>query len=517
MLYHNKHSFFILSKFIVLVYFVCSLSILNAADAKYDKNAVVKITNEGKISNMQEPFKIPENTSCVGSGLFIKIKWQIYILTNYHVIEGAKKLSINVPSLGKTKYYIDMENIGCYPERDVALIRLKEKELEKLKTKLGEIPCLELGDSDALKDPQTLTIAGWPLNSDTIQLSEGIFAGRDSDNLYQQTLHTTAAINPGNSGGPALDTEGKVVGICVSKIMFAEGMGYLIPINEVISILPALSECQKIRFPFWGAVIPDKITEETMHYLSNDDNFNKGIYVQNVLPGSLYEKYGIRSKDIIYEINGMEVDIHGYMQLPEENEKIHFFTYLNKIPFWKALKVTILRNKQEITLEVIKEPGNNFDDLKKLLPEFEDAQYEIIDGMVIMPLLANHLAIHEILSELGINIAEFLLKNFQPNMLIITSVLPDSECYETSFAKRSRILSKVNGKQVKTLEDLRATIKSSIANRDKYIIFENYLGEIIAIPTEKIVESYNELPESNIHFKSPIFEECASHEILVAA
>ncbi len=465
------------------------------------KEAIVKIYSNINIYNWLEPYRNPENEKIAGSGFFISEDG--YILTCYHVVEGASKIYINIPSQGKKQF--NCEIVGAYPERDIALIKLKEKDLKKVEEKLGKITYLNLGNSDQLTDSQKLMVLGYPLASDSIQLSEGIFSGKDSDLFGFEVLHTTAPINHGNSGGPTVNDKGDVIGICVSKIEFAEGMGYLIPINDIQDVLDNLFDEQIIRHSFWGIVTTDRITEDTIKYLSKE-KLDHGIYIQQSIKDSLGYKYGVRAGDIIYQLNNMPIDIHGEIQITK-NEKMGFRTCLNKIKFNDSVKMKILRNEKEIELNIIKEPGNNFNGLKKILPELGDKiDYEIIDGITIMQLEGNHLDLKNLFAVLSLSPNEFLYKNFRP-LLIMTHVLPDSEAFEMSFSEQSRILEKINNIKVETLDDLREIVKQSIENKDEYLIFENHIGAQIAIPTEKIIESYEELSGLGINFSSPIFEE----------
>lgn len=471
--------------------------------SKY-KEAVVKIYSNINIYNWFEPYKIPETAKVAGSGFFINKNG--YILTNYHVVEGAKKVYINISSQGKKQF--NCEVVAVYPERDIALIKLKEKDKEKVNEKIGEIPYLDLGNSDLIKDSQDLMVLGYPLVSDSIQFSEGIFSGKEKDMFGFEILHTTAPINHGNSGGPTVNSNGEVLGICVSKIEFAEGMGYIIPINEVINVLESLFDGQTIRMSPWGILSTEEITENTIKYLSNH-KLDYGIYVQNIIPESLSDKYGIEKGDIIYRIDNMQIDIHGAIQI-HKNEKMHVLTYLQKIKFGDSFNVSILRNGEEITIRIIKEPGNDFNVLKKLLPELGDKiDYEIIDGIVIMPLCGNHLNERNLFNVLGVSPNEFLFKDFR-HMLIMTHILSDSDASEMTFSEQSRVLRKVNNIKVETLDELRKIVRQSLDDNDEYLILENHIGGIIAIPTEKVIESYEELPDLNINFQSPIFEEVAS-------
>jgi len=158
-----------------------------------------------------------------GSGSGSVLDQQGNILTNYHVIEGAQKLSV---SMGGKKDYPAVV-VGGDPDTDLAVIRLTEKPA-------GSLTVVPLGDSDKLVVGQKVLAIGNPFGLDRT-LTTGVISGLQrplrarNNRLIEGAIQTDASINPGNSGGPLLDSHGRMIGInsqILSPSGSSAGVGY---------------------------------------------------------------------------------------------------------------------------------------------------------------------------------------------------------------------------------------------------------------------------------------------------
>ena len=170
------------------------------------------------------------------------------IVTNFHVVYGANKITITLQS---GKNYI-AEVIGTSPEKDLALLRIDARD-----ENLRAIP---LGDSSSLSVGRKVLAIGNPFALDTT-LTVGVVSalGREIKSISNRTIknviQTDAAINPGNSGGPLLDSMGHLVGVntaIYSPSGASAGIGFAIPINTVKAIIPQLLEFGKLLRPVLG-------------------------------------------------------------------------------------------------------------------------------------------------------------------------------------------------------------------------------------------------------------------------
>ena len=157
-----------------------------------------------------------------------------YVVTNYHVIEGATAITVTMD--GGTEY--DAKLVGSDATNDVAL----------LKVEATGLPAVKLGSSDDLAIGDMVCAIGNPLGSLTATLTVGYVSGKDrqvtTDNATINMIQTDAAINSGNSGGPLFNMYGEVVGITSAKYSgttssgaVIEGIGFAIPVDDVMGII----------------------------------------------------------------------------------------------------------------------------------------------------------------------------------------------------------------------------------------------------------------------------------------
>src|SRR5437763_14882890 len=193
-----------------------------------------------------------------GSGSGSILDQQGNILTNYHVIEGAQKLSV---SMGGQKDY-PATIVGGDPDTDLAVIRLLEKPA-------GGLTVVPMGDSDKLVVGQKVLAIGNPFGLDRT-LTTGVISGLQrpiqarNGRLIEGAIQTDASINPGNSGGPLLDSQGRMIGIN-SQILSPDGggsvgVGFAIPVNIAKRVVPQLIRDGRVVRPKLG-IYPRDVSE----------------------------------------------------------------------------------------------------------------------------------------------------------------------------------------------------------------------------------------------------------------
>ncbi|MEW9096719.1 MAG: trypsin-like peptidase domain-containing protein [Clostridiaceae bacterium] len=238
----------------------------------------------------------------VGSGIIFDPNG--YIVTNYHVIEGAKEVTVK---LSNGKVY-PAKLVGYDKRTDLAVIKIDAKNL----------PTAKFGDSSKVKVGDVAIAIGNPLGEEFAgSVTAGIISALNRtmkhDGAIYKVLQTDAAINPGNSGGPLVNENGEVIGINSLKIgaeANAEGMGFAIAINEAKVIIDALMSDGKVKRPSLGVV---------GQTVSSRDGKIKGFYVNEVVPGSGAAAAGIKPTDIITELDNVKVN--GFDDLAEILDK----------------------------------------------------------------------------------------------------------------------------------------------------------------------------------------------------
>jgi S1-C subfamily serine protease len=267
------------------------------------------VVNINSTSYSRDFFGFVEPLEGSGSGSVIDQNGNI--LTNYHVVEGAQKLTV---SFGGQKAYA-AKLIGGDPDTDLAVIRLIEKPREPLTV-------VSLGDSDKLIVGQKVLAIGNPFGLDRT-LTAGIISGLQrpirarNNRLIEGAIQTDASINPGNSGGPLLDSHGRVIGInsqILSPSGASAGVGFAIPVNIAKRIVPQLISVGSVRRPKLG------VDSRDVAALKNQGDFpvSEGVLIVNVLPGGAAANAGLRGLtqtengdfalgDIIVGIDGEKV------------------------------------------------------------------------------------------------------------------------------------------------------------------------------------------------------------------
>ena len=206
--------------------------------------AVVSVTSSALRRTMFSPnvLEVPQGA---GSG-FIWSKDGL-IVTNFHVISGADKLTVTIADED-----FSAEVVGVAPERDLAVLRLSERP--------DDLTVLPLGDSAELSVGRKVLAIGNPFGLDT-SLTIGIVSALDreirspSNRTISGVIQTDAAINPGNSGGPLLNSLGQLVGVntaIYSPSGGSAGIGFAIPVNLVKEVVPQLIAYGKILRPVLG-------------------------------------------------------------------------------------------------------------------------------------------------------------------------------------------------------------------------------------------------------------------------
>ena len=216
-----------------------------------------------------------------------------YIVTNYHVVDGAKKIEVTLTD----GLEFQARLIGGDQQSDVAVLKIDAQDL----------PYATLGDSSSLRPGQWVIISVTPTGSTTVTASIVSATGRSLNDRSGRTLatgdliQTDAAINSGNSGGPLLDLNGHVVGINTALIPYAQGMSFAIAIDSVKDTLQDLIELGKAGRP-WLGIWYQQINKELAEAMGLETT--EGVLVTDVFDGSPAARAKLQRGDIIKEMNG---------------------------------------------------------------------------------------------------------------------------------------------------------------------------------------------------------------------
>ena len=246
-----------------------------------------------------------------GSGaIFDYVDNTVHIVTNNHVIEDAERIQV-VFANGET---VEATLMGSDLFTDLALLEAKID---------FSVEAFRFGDSSLVKVGENALAIGSPLGLEFQgSVTMGIISGKDrtvpvdldgngTDDWDSIVLQTDAAINPGNSGGPLINLAGEIIGITSMKIADSsvEGMGFAIPINEVMPIIQQIKENGKVIRPVVGisAVSLDELAVYQKSYYGIRLDLNTGLYVMSVMDGSPAQLAGLREGDVITTFDNVNI------------------------------------------------------------------------------------------------------------------------------------------------------------------------------------------------------------------
>lgn len=219
-----------------------------------------------------------------------------YILTNAHVVSGAKDVSV-VLSKALDSEQIDAEIIGADTQTDIAVLKISKTNL----------PAAEFGTSSELVVGEAAIVIGNPLGFELEgSVTAGIISALDRnltiEDREMNLIQTDASINNGNSGGPLINAYGQVVGITSAKInsAYADGLGFAIPIDDAMPIVEDLMKYGYVKGRPVVGISGENITEIYSQYYG----IPQGFIVRDVTEGSGADKAGIKVGDIVIGING---------------------------------------------------------------------------------------------------------------------------------------------------------------------------------------------------------------------
>lgn len=286
-----------------------------------------------------------------GSGSGSVIDNQGHILTNYHVIEDAQKLTV---SLGGEKTF-PATVIGGDPDTDLAIIKI-----EPPKEGLTVVP---LGDSDKLDVGQKVLAIGNPFGLDRT-LTTGVISGLQrplrsvpvpgapNGRVIEGAIQTDASINPGNSGGPLLDKFGRMIGInsqILSRSGGSVGVGFAIPVSIAKRVVPQLIQYGEVRRPKLGV---DGVSVTRLQEQGLEMPVEKGLLLRAVGGGSPASSAGLRGLsrtgsgevvlgDIITSIDGQTI-----------GDLDDLYRFLDKKQFGDTVQVEVYRSGKVVTVPV---------------------------------------------------------------------------------------------------------------------------------------------------------------------
>jgi Do/DeqQ family serine protease len=235
----------------------------------------------------------PSKQKQVGEGSGVIVDSKGYILTNYHVVAEANKLTIRLFDGRELKGTIQ----GTDPKTDLAVVYVDAKDL----------PAATLGDSDKLQVGEWAIAIGSPFGLEET-VTVGVISAKGRTGLgtgtYEDFIQTDASINPGNSGGPLVNIDGEVVGINAMIIQPGQGIGFAVPVNLAKNVMVDLIKHREVVRPWVGIGLQDLTPDLREQFNLKEE---EGALVSQVHEGSPAEKAELKVGDIIVDIDGKKI------------------------------------------------------------------------------------------------------------------------------------------------------------------------------------------------------------------
>lgn len=314
--------------------------IADAVEKVYDSVVVVENLKGGELQ-------------ATGTGfIFKKSDNKYYVMTNYHVINGASSVKIQLTNNKE----LNVEVLGGDSYSDIAILAFESKD---------DYSIAEIGSSTDARVGDTTFAVGAPVDSTTYSWSvtRGIVSGKDrmvkvttssqtsSSDYIMKVLQTDAAINSGNSGGPLCNSNGQVIGITNMKLVSnstsnIEGMGFAIPIEDAIDFANKIINGEDITRPTLGVSMLDISSTGLAYYnISVPDNVTNGVVIMSVSKNSAAEEGGLKKGDVILEIDNVKVTSSALLkyELYRHNIGDEITLKINRNGFEKTLKIKLTK------------------------------------------------------------------------------------------------------------------------------------------------------------------------------
>lgn len=314
--------------------------IADAVEKVYDSVVVVENLKAGELQ-------------ATGTGfIFKKSDNKYYVMTNYHVINGASSVKIQLTNNKE----LNVEVLGGDSYSDIAILAFESKD---------DYSIAEIGSSTDARVGDTTFAVGAPVDSTTYSWSvtRGIVSGKDrmvkvttssqtsTSDYIMKVLQTDAAINSGNSGGPLCNSNGQVIGITNMKLVSnstsnIEGMGFAIPIEDAIDFANKIINGEDITRPTLGVSMLDISSTGLAYYnISVPDNVTNGVVIMSVSKNSAAEEGGLKKGDVILEIDNVKVTSSALLkyELYRHNIGDEITLKINRNGFEKTLKIKLTK------------------------------------------------------------------------------------------------------------------------------------------------------------------------------
>ena len=370
-----------------------------------------------------------------------------YIITNFHVVEGADKIEVKL----KDGRGFIAKVAGTDEKTDIAVIKIEAKDL----------PVVQLGDSDAVRVGQFAFAIGAPFKLD-YTFTYGVVSGKGRNKLIatggysiSDYLQTDASINPGNSGGPLCDIDGKVIGMNTLINGLNRGLGFAIPSNMIKEIGTELIAGHKIVRPWLGIRIESLGDDPTIRDLFQ--GVEKGVVVRTIEADAPANKSQLKPFDVITQVDGAAVATDSQLQHEILKKKVG-----------QNVELTVWRKGQTMKIPVT---------TGELPGEISRASNEGVKPSPMKPEDAGKFGLQ--VQDLTKEVVQRLHLGVQQGV-IVTDVADDSIAAQQDI-QREDVITEVDGKPVANVQIFREALKKADPKRGVLLYLDRKGNKTFAV------------------------------------
>ncbi|HKC92632.1 MAG TPA: DegQ family serine endoprotease [Nitrospira sp.] len=373
-----------------------------------------------------------------GQGSGVIVSPDGYVLTNNHVIDGAREVSVTLPD----KREFQGKIVGTDPKTDLAVVKIEGQNL----------PAVAWGDASKLQVGEYVLAVGNPfgLNSTvTLGIVSALGRGRMGITQYEDFIQTDAAINPGNSGGALVNTKGELVGIntaIFSQSGGYQGVGFAVPTSMSKPIYESLIKTGKVVRGFLGIGIQDLNQDLAKSFGIKDA---KGAIVSDVKEDGPADQGGLKQGDVIISYQGSPVE-----------EAVALQRMVTRTPVGTKVPVKVMRDghEKELTITIGEQP----DTIKTANAESGEKDYAFA-GVAVQDLDKDQAK-------------EFGIKG-KAQGVVVTSVEPDSGADRAGLLPGD-VIREINRQPVKSVKEFEK-VSSAVKKGDNVLILINRRGNAL--------------------------------------
>jgi S1-C subfamily serine protease len=438
--------------------------------------------------NPLQPWTKSKAVEVTGTGVVIEGR---KVLTNAHLVTYATEVYVQ-PRPGGAKFEAQVSGVGT--DIDLAVLTVKEQKFFKKRPALpraGRLPKVQDG----------VAVHGFPVGGTELSVTKGVVSRIDHGVLYGlsagKLIQVSAAINPGNSGGPAV-ANNKMIGLVCSRLDEAEGIGYVIPNEEIDGFLARLKNGRYEPKPMEATGTNfQRLENPALRRFLKLDGKTRGVLVRP--PERRGADYPLREFDVLTKIGTYKINNDGMVRL-ENDARVAFLSLVPRLARGGAVPLTVLRGGKEVAVSLPVTTRDN-----RLIRDYEGEKpsYFIHGPLVFSPVKSEAISLYlRLNSAIYESNSPLVTRRFDraqfpgEELVVVTRPMFDHKIAKGYDDPAGRIVKEVNGVRIKNLVHLVETIRDS---KDTYLKFRfaDEGSEVLVFDRKEMNRVTKEIMEDN--------------------